>query len=176
MWRRPLLFGFPAARLRPTIFAVFVQRLPSFMSSCGVGNVPTPSAALRYAPALRQNAAQDAGEQADRSSKHVSKARTRLKRYGRTATYAWPAREADMTAERLQKSRAFIEAECVKAARAETLCRELEHVKIRRLFPSGTAANWQPAEFDPPLSTVGECMAQKAMSSLADSYTLADGE
>ena len=81
-----------------------------------------------------------------------------------------------MIPERLQKSRAFIEAECVKAAQADILCRELKHVKIRRLFPSGMAANWQPAEFEPPLSTVGECMAQKAIRSLPDPYTLADGE
>jgi hypothetical protein len=84
--------------------------------------------------------------------------------------------EADMISERLQKSRAFIEAECLKAASAESLCRELKHVKIRRLFPSGAAANWQPAEFEPPLSTVGECIAQKAISSLPDKYELAAGE
>jgi hypothetical protein len=84
--------------------------------------------------------------------------------------------EADMISERLQKSRAFIEAECLKVASAESLCRELKHVKIRRLFPSGAAANWQPAEFDPPLSTVGECIAQKAISSLPDKYELAAGE
>jgi len=81
-----------------------------------------------------------------------------------------------MISERLQKSREFIEDECVKAASAQNLCRELKHVKIRRLFPSGAEANWQPAEFEPPLSTVGECMAQKAISSLPDNYALADGE
>jgi hypothetical protein len=84
--------------------------------------------------------------------------------------------EADMISEKLQKSRAFIEAECVKAASAQDLCQELKHVRIRRLFPSGTAANWEPAEFEPPLSTVGECMAQKAIGSLPDRYTLAAGE
>jgi hypothetical protein len=78
--------------------------------------------------------------------------------------------------EKLKKSRAFIEAECVKAAGAQTLCRELKHVRIRKLFPSGTGANWEPAEFEPPLSTVGECMAQKAISPLYDSYALAAGE
>jgi hypothetical protein len=50
------------------------------------------------------------------------------------------------------------------------------HVRIRRLFPSGSAANWEPAEFEPPLSTVGECTAQKAISSLPDRYALAAGE
>ena len=84
--------------------------------------------------------------------------------------------EADMISEKLQKSHAYIEAECVKAATAQNLCQELKHVRIRRLFPSGTAANWEPAEFDPPLSTVGECMAQKAIGSLPDKYTLAAGE
>jgi hypothetical protein len=84
--------------------------------------------------------------------------------------------ESDMISEKLQKSRAFIEAECVKTASAQNLCRELKHVKIRRLFPSGTAANWEPAEFEPPLSPVGECMAQKAISSLPDTYALAAGE
>jgi hypothetical protein len=84
--------------------------------------------------------------------------------------------EADMIAERLQKSRAFIEAECVKVASAQNLCRELKHVKIRRLFPTSTAANWEPAEFEPSLSTVGECMAQKAIGSLSDKYELAAGE
>jgi len=81
-----------------------------------------------------------------------------------------------MITERLQKSRAFIEAECLKAASAQNLCRELKHVRIRRLFPSGTEANWQPAEFEPPLSTVGECMAQKAIGSLPDKYALAARE
>ena len=80
-----------------------------------------------------------------------------------------------MISEKLQKSRAFIEAECVKTAGAQNLCRELKHVRIRRLFPSGTAANWEPAEFEPPLSPVGECMAQKAISSLPDTYALAAG-
>jgi hypothetical protein len=54
-----------------------------------------------------------------------------------------------MVSEKLQKSRAFIEAECVKTASALNLCRELKHVRIRRLFPGGTAANWEPAEFEP---------------------------
>jgi len=81
-----------------------------------------------------------------------------------------------MITERLQKSREFIESECVKIASAENLCRQLKHVKIRRLFPKGTTANWEPAEFEPPISTVGECVAQKAISSLPDSYALADGE
>jgi hypothetical protein len=38
--------------------------------------------------------------------------------------------EGDMISEKLQKSRAFIEAECVKAASAQNLCRELKHVRI----------------------------------------------
>jgi hypothetical protein len=84
--------------------------------------------------------------------------------------------EADMSSEKPQKSRAFIEAECVKAAITHNLCRELKHVKIRRLFPSGDAPNWQPAEFEPPLSTVGECKAQQAISPLFDKYELAAGE
>ena len=81
-----------------------------------------------------------------------------------------------MITERLQKSREFIENECVKAASAQNLCRELKHIGIRRLFPKGAEANWEPAEFEPALSPVGECMAQKAISSLPDSYALADGE
>ena len=81
-----------------------------------------------------------------------------------------------MMSEKLEKSRAFIEAECVKAASAQNLCRELKHVRIRRLFPGGLGPNWEPAEFEPALSAVGECMAQKAISSLPDSYALADGE
>jgi hypothetical protein len=65
--------------------------------------------------------------------------------------------EGDMISEKLQKSRAFIEAECVKTASTQNLCRELKHVRIRRLFPSGSAANWEPAEFEPlyrPLANV----------------------
>jgi hypothetical protein len=54
-----------------------------------------------------------------------------------------------MISEKLHKSRAFIEAECVKAASAQNLCQELKHVRIRRLFPKGTAGNWEPAEFEP---------------------------
>jgi len=81
-----------------------------------------------------------------------------------------------MMTERLQKSREFIEGECVKAASAQNLCRELKHVRIRRLFPNSTAANWELAEFEPALSPVGECMAQEAISSLPDSYALTDGE
>ena len=81
-----------------------------------------------------------------------------------------------MVSEKLQKSRAFIEAECLKTASAEQLCKELKHVTIRRLFPGGAAANWEPAEFEPRLSAVGECVAQKAISSLPDRYLLAAGE
>jgi hypothetical protein len=43
-------------------------------------------------------------------------------------------------------------------------------------FDHTTAGNWEAAEFEPPLSTVGECVAQKAISSLPESYALADGE
>lgn len=81
-----------------------------------------------------------------------------------------------MISEKLQRSRVFIEAECVKAASAENLCRGLKHVRIRRLFPNGIGANWEPAEFEPALSTVAECMAQKAIGSVIDSYALAVGE
>jgi hypothetical protein len=84
--------------------------------------------------------------------------------------------EGDMMSEKLQKSRAFIEAECVKAASIQKLCRDLKQVKIRRLFPKGTAGNWEAAKFEPALSAVGECVAQQAISSLPDSYALADGE
>jgi hypothetical protein len=80
-----------------------------------------------------------------------------------------------MISKKLQKSRAFIEAECVRAASAQNLCRGLKHVRVRRLFPSGTGANWEAAEFEPALSTVGECMAQMAISSLPHSHELADG-
>jgi len=73
-----------------------------------------------------------------------------------------------MISEKLQKLRAFIEAECVKAASAQNLCRQLKHVRIRRLFPKGTAGNWEPAEFEPALSAVGECMAQKAIRAILD--------
>src|ERR1035437_1385939 len=31
---------------------------------------------------------------------------------------------------------------------AQNLCRELKYVRIRRLFPGGTAANWEPAGQD----------------------------
>ena len=81
-----------------------------------------------------------------------------------------------MITEKKQESRAFIEAECVKAASAENLCRDLKHVRIRRLFPSGVGANWEPAEFEPALSTVAECMAQRAIGPVIDSYALAVGE
>ena len=81
-----------------------------------------------------------------------------------------------MISEKLQKSRAFIEAECVKVASAQNLCRELKHVRIRQLFPGGIGLNLEPAEFEPALSAVGECMAQKTTSSLPDSYALAARE
>jgi hypothetical protein len=84
--------------------------------------------------------------------------------------------ESNMISEKLQKSRAFIETECMKTASAQNLCRDLKHVRIRRLFPSGAAANWEPAEFEPALSPIGECVAQKAISSLPDRYALAAGE
>ena len=81
-----------------------------------------------------------------------------------------------MITEKLQKSRAFIEAECLKAASAEILCRDLKHVRIRKLFPSGVGSNWEAAAFEPALSSVAECMAQKAIGSVIDSYALAAGE
>jgi hypothetical protein len=81
-----------------------------------------------------------------------------------------------MITEKLQKSRTFIEAECLKAATTQDLCRGLKHVRIRKLFPSGIGANWEPAEFEPALSSVAECMAQKAIGPVLDSYALASGE
>ena len=70
-----------------------------------------------------------------------------------------------MISEKLQKSRAFIEAECVKAASAQNLCRELKHVRIRRLFPKGTAGNWEPAKFEPPVPTQNsECRRNSRIS------------
>ena len=44
------------------------------------------------------------------------------------------------------------------------------------VFQGRGGGNWEPAEFEPPLSTVGECVAHKAISSLPDSYALANGE
>jgi len=81
-----------------------------------------------------------------------------------------------MITEKLQKSRAFIEAECLKAASGQDLCRDLKHVSIRKLFPSGVGANWEAAKFEPALSTVAECRAQQAIGPVLDSYTLAAGE
>ena len=40
-----------------------------------------------------------------------------------------------MISERLQKSREFIESECVKAASAQNLCRELKHSEFGGCFP-----------------------------------------
>ena len=72
------------------------------------------------------------------------------------------------------KSRAWLEAECLKIARRTLGGSEIQLVTIRRLHPKGAGPNWKVADIipQPAPSVSGEL--RQALAPLTASYTLED--
>ncbi len=73
-----------------------------------------------------------------------------------------------------EKPKAFIEAECLKAARHGLGARHLERVFIERIRPEGTGPNWRVLEFRPQLPPLAYSEAEKAIAPLRQRYALAE--
>lgn len=72
------------------------------------------------------------------------------------------------------KSRAWLEAECLKIARRTLGGSEIQLVTIRRLHPKGAGPNWKVADIipQPAPSVSGEL--RQALAPLTATYTLED--
>ena len=70
------------------------------------------------------------------------------------------------------KSRAWLEAECLKIARRTLGGSEIQLVTIRRLHPKGAGSNWKVADIIPqPTAPVSE-VVRAALAHLPDAYHL----
>jgi hypothetical protein len=72
-----------------------------------------------------------------------------------------------------EKSRDFIEAECLKVARAQLGCHDLKSVRIGRTRPIGSGPNWEVFGFTPTLPEVARKLAMTAIAPLRQRYALA---
>jgi hypothetical protein len=72
-----------------------------------------------------------------------------------------------------EKSREFIEAECLKVARLEQGCSDLVRVRIGRTKPRGSGPNWEVLGFSPDLPELAQIDALKAIDRLRQKYALA---
>ena len=72
-----------------------------------------------------------------------------------------------------EMSRAFLEAKCLKVARAALGCSDLTAVKIERADPLGSAPNWCVKEFIPRLPPLAEKEAREKVLPLMGRYALA---
>ena len=71
-----------------------------------------------------------------------------------------------------EKSREFIEAECLKAARREQGCSDLVKVRIGRTKPRGSGPNWEVLGFSPDLPELAQTYAFDAIDRLRQKYAL----
>jgi hypothetical protein len=72
-----------------------------------------------------------------------------------------------------EKSREFIEAECLKVARLEQGCSDLVRVRIGRTKPRGSRSNWEVLGFSPDLPELAQTYALAAIDRLRQKYALA---
>ena len=72
-----------------------------------------------------------------------------------------------------EKSREFIESECLKVARLEQGCSDLVRVRIGRTKPRGSGPNWEVLGFSPDLPELAQIYALKAIDRLRQKYALA---
>lgn len=77
-----------------------------------------------------------------------------------------------MPAQMPEKTQEWLEAKALDMARRETGCVELMAVRIERILPEGSGANWQVAAFEPPLSPAAEIFAMEAIGLLRGTYAL----
>jgi hypothetical protein len=77
-----------------------------------------------------------------------------------------------MPAQMPEKTQAWLESKALEIARREKGCQELEAVRIKRISPEGSGANWQVAAFEPPLSPAAETFAMEAIALLRGTYAV----
>jgi hypothetical protein len=75
-----------------------------------------------------------------------------------------------------EKSRGFIEAECLKVARLQVGCKGLRAVRIGRTKPSGSGPNWEVLGFKPELPPIANDEAMKAIDVLRGTHALPERE
>jgi len=72
-----------------------------------------------------------------------------------------------------EKSRDFIETECLRVARAQLGCHDLKQVRIGRTKPIGSGPNWEVYGFTPTLPPIAQDLAMTAIALLRQRYALA---
>ena len=72
-----------------------------------------------------------------------------------------------------EKTQAWLEAKALDMARREKGCGELEAVRIERISPQASGANWQVAAFEPQLTPAAEIAAMESIALLRGTYALA---
>jgi hypothetical protein len=70
------------------------------------------------------------------------------------------------------KSRAWLEAECLKLARGALGGKDIQRVMIRRLSPKGTGPNWKVADIIPQPTLLVSDEVRAALASLTGTYAL----
>jgi len=81
-----------------------------------------------------------------------------------------------MPAQMPQKTQEWVETKALEIARREMGCQELVAVRIKRISPEGSGANWQVAAFEPPLPPAAEISAMEAIALLRGTYALTPPE
>jgi hypothetical protein len=71
-----------------------------------------------------------------------------------------------------EKSRDFIQAECLKVAKRQLGCHDLQAVRIGRTKPKGSGPNWEVLGFTPALPPVAHDLAIIATAPLRQRYAL----
>jgi hypothetical protein len=71
-----------------------------------------------------------------------------------------------------EKSRDFIEAECLKVARRQLGYHDLQKVFIARTKPSGSGPNWEVLGFTPELPPRAHDAAMTVIAALRQKYAL----
>jgi hypothetical protein len=72
-----------------------------------------------------------------------------------------------------EKTRDFIESECLKVARTQLGCHDLQAVRIGRTKPRGSGPNWEVLGFTPTLPKIAQDLAITAIAQLRQRYALA---
>jgi hypothetical protein len=72
-----------------------------------------------------------------------------------------------------EKTKDFLEAECLKVARRQLGCRDLKAVRIVSLRPRGSGPNWEVLGFTPDLPPRAKEGAMEAIDGLRGTYALA---
>jgi hypothetical protein len=72
-----------------------------------------------------------------------------------------------------EKSREFIEGECLRVVRLQLDCGHLTAVAIARTEPLGSGLNWEVLGFNPELPSATRAEAIKAIDDIRAQYALA---